>query len=83
MVTSSSAALGMERDRGVELRFGRAHLHRYRHDLDDLAGFGAEHVAAEHPVGLRIDDQLEQRAFVAARQGVLERTKTRFVDVDA
>ena len=58
-------------DLGVELGLGGAAFHGDGDALDDLAGLGADHVAADHPVGLAVDDQLHEGFFVAPGQGVL------------
>ena len=41
-----------------------------REALDDFAGVVADHVDAEHPVGLLVDDQLHERPDVPVREGV-------------
>src|SRR5262245_25315697 len=72
----------MERHRRVELRLGHAELERDRRHLRDLGGVGPEQVAAEHPVGFGIDDELHQHLLVAAANHGFERPEPRLVDVD-
>ena len=72
----------MDADRLIELLLGGAALHRDRDALDDLRGVGSDHVAAEHPVGRPVDDQLHHRALLAAGERVLHRPEARAIDVD-
>src|SRR3546814_8382815 len=51
----------------VELGLGEPRLHRDRGGLQDFRRVGADHVDADHHVGLRMDDQLVERALVAVR----------------
>ena len=57
-------------------------LDRDREPLDDLARVGPDHVTADHPVALRVDDELHHRAFVVLGERVLERAERRPVDID-
>ena len=52
---------------GVEIALGEPGLHRDCNRLNDLRSVGTHHVRAEHPLIVGIDDELHQRALVAAR----------------
>src|SRR5688572_9786021 len=51
----------MDADGRVELRLGRAELHRDGDALDDLAGVGADHVRADHALGGSSHHELHER----------------------
>src|SRR3546814_7880867 len=57
----------------VELVLGEPRLHRDRAGLQDFRRVGADHVDAEHHVGLRLDDQLVERALLAVGAPILPR----------
>src|SRR5262245_52090229 len=73
---------GMDADGGVELRLGRAELHRDGQALDDLAGVGADHVRADHALALAVDDQLHKGALLLLAQRELERAEGSLVEVE-
>src|SRR3546814_10178987 len=64
----------------VELGLGEPRLHRDRGGLQDFRRVGADHVAADHHVGLRMDDQLVERAPVAVGEHILHRPEVGGVD---
>ncbi len=72
----------MERGGGVEVRLGGAHLDRDGDELDQFAGVRADEVAAEHAVGVGVDDQLDEHAFVAPGDAVGQRLEVRPVDIE-
>src|SRR5512135_94166 len=73
---------GVDADRGVELRLGRSELHGDRDALDDLGGFGPDHVRADHLAARAIDDELHENLLFASRERMLERAEAGLVDLD-
>src|SRR3546814_11451352 len=65
----------------VELGLGEPRLHRDRGGLQDFRRVGADHVDADHHVGLRMDDQLVKRALVAVGEHILHRPEGGGVDI--
>src|SRR5690606_38298699 len=51
---------GVDADRFVEYLLGGAGLERHRQSLHDLAGVRADHVAAQHPVGVRSEEHTSE-----------------------
>ena len=72
----------MNPDGRVKLGLGRPALHGHRKALDDLAGLGTDHVAAQHPVGRRVNHEFHECPFGPAAQRMLEGSEARGVDVD-
>ena len=73
---------GMNRNRRIELSLGRAALECNCQALDYLARIGADHVTADHAIGLSIDDQLHEGTLIAAAHRMFQRTEARLVDID-
>ena len=71
---------GVDTDGGVERCLGGAGLEGDAYALDNLAGVCADHVYAQDPVGVLVDDDLHQRLLATARQGVLQVDETGLVD---
>ena len=57
----------VDTDGGVELGLGGIAFERDAETLDDLAGVGAHHMAADHAVGRRIDDPVTKSGITDAR----------------
>ena len=72
----------VDADRGVELCFGCAAFDRHCDSLDDLGGFRAHHVTADHPIGRGVHDDLHHGFFVATSESVFESPEGRPIDVD-
>src|SRR5262249_37472527 len=72
----------VDADSLVELPLGGAAFDGNREALDDLRCIRSQHVAAEHPVAARVDDELHQGALLAAGQRVFHRLEARYVDMD-
>src|SRR6266850_5164589 len=65
----------MDADGGVELRLGRAELHRDGDSLDDLTGIDAYHVRAHHHLARAVHHQLHEGALLLLSHGELERAE--------
>ena len=57
----------MQRERRVEIGFGRLHLHGDGDGLDDFGGGIADDVTADHAAGGAVDHQLHEDTSVSAR----------------
>ena len=81
MVTSSSAAVGMQRNRGIKVGFLGAHSHGNGGDLSHFGGALADHVATDDLIGQAVDDKLHQYGRSAPRERRFERPEHGLVDV--
>ncbi len=72
----------MDADGPVEHRLGRPSGQRDGESLHDLRRIVAEHMAADHPIGAAVDDQLHEGLVVAIGQAVLQRPEPLLVDID-
>ncbi|MPL84493.1 hypothetical protein SDC9_30458 [bioreactor metagenome] len=66
----------------VELLLGGAHLHRDRRQLDHLARFRCDDMAAQNPPRRLRHDKLHQHLLVAAGKGRAHRAEGRDIDLD-
>src|SRR5438034_2053344 len=72
----------MQRNGCVEIGLGSLHLYCNRNRLDDLSSGIAHDMAADHPVGGAVDENLHQRLGVAMRHSCFDWPEGCLVDVD-